>query len=72
MSTVITGAQEREDFRSRVELAIKTLGIETRPCSRCDEPLIFMKTHAGKWQPVDMYLESHFANCEGAAEFRRR
>ncbi len=71
MSTVITGAQEREEFRNRVILAIKVMGIETKPCSRCDEPLIFMKTHTGKWQPVDMYLESHLANCPGAGSFRR-
>jgi hypothetical protein len=71
MPEMKTGAQEREEFRNRVILAIKAMGIETKPCSWCDEPLIFMKTHAGKWQPVDMYLESHFANCPRAGAFRR-
>ena len=66
-----TGNQEREDFRAKVVAQLAEMGIDVGVCRNCNEPIIFLKTTKGKWQPVNMYLESHFSDCPGAREFRR-
>ena len=67
----MTRNEEREALRDKVVVQFAEMGIETQPCRSCGEPIVFMKTTRGKWQPVDLYLESHFANCPGAKEFRQ-
>ena len=66
-----TAAAEREAFRKKVEEQMHAMGIQTKECRDCGEPIIFLPTNKGKFQPVDMFLESHFANCPGADKFRR-
>lgn len=63
--------EEREEFRAKVEQRMGEMGVNLMACRTCGEPIFFLKTHADKWQPIDLYLESHFANCPGAAQHRR-
>ena len=58
--------EEREEFRAKVVRQMAEMGIDILACRSCGDPIVFMKTTSGKWQPVDLYLESHFANCPGA------
>jgi hypothetical protein len=67
----MTGHEEREELRKKVVTQFAEMGIDTQACRSCGEPIVFMKTTKGKWQPVDLYLESHFANCPAAKEYRR-
>lgn len=53
-------------------------------CRDCQEPIVWVRTAAGKSQPVTVstiqiapddhqeYGLSHFADCPGAAKFRKR
>ena len=67
-----TGNQEKEEFRAKVVEQLAEMGIDVATCSKCGDPIIFLKTTKGKWQPVNMYLESHFSDCAAAESFRRR
>lgn len=67
-----TGNQERDEFRAKVIEKLAEMGIDVSTCSKCGDPIIFLKTTRGKWQPVNMFLESHFSDCPGANDFRRR
>lgn len=57
----------------------------THRCKACQQPVIFLKTKAGKNMPVDAASvppgdsefdhtrhKSHFATCPAAARFRRK
>lgn len=63
--------QEREEFRGIVVERLAEMGIDVGTCRKCGEPIIFLKTTKGRWQPVNMYLESHFSDCPAAGDFRR-
>lgn len=63
---------ENETFRKEVVSRLAEMGIDVLSCRECGEPIIFLKTTAGKWQPVNMALESHFSDCPAADKFRRR
>ena len=67
----MTGNEEREKLRDTVMARFAAMGIDNSHCKSCGEPIIFMMTTRGKWQPMDFYLESHFANCPAAKEYRR-
>ena len=67
----MTGNEERDKFRAKVIEQLAEMGIDVQTCSRCGDPIIFLKTTKGKWQPVNMALESHFSDCPAAKEFRR-
>jgi hypothetical protein len=64
--------QEEEDFRQKVVSALAEMGIDVGECRSCGEPIIFLKTTAGKWMPVNMALQSHFSDCPAADRFRKR
>jgi len=68
---MLTGNEERENLKKTVMEKFAAMGIDNDHCRSCGEPIIFLKTTRGKWQPVDFYLESHFANCPNAKEYRR-
>lgn len=71
MSLSETGAQENERFREEVVRRLAAAGIEVQECRSCGDPILFLKTNAGKWQPLNMGLESHFGDCPEANKHRR-
>jgi hypothetical protein len=46
-------------------------GINVTTCRDCGEPIIFLETTMGKWQPLNMALESHFSDCPARDKFRK-
>jgi hypothetical protein len=70
--------------RARVDFAVPR-GVLTRakPCRACSKPILFFNPTGGKTpldvesaiddpkNPVGVRLESHFAHCPKASEFRR-
>jgi len=61
-----------QTLEQQVKEKLNKMSIEIRPCRNCQREIIFMKTHNGKIMPVTLGLESHFIDCPGAKQFRRK
>lgn len=58
-------------FEKVVEDKLVEADIALTPCKGCGELLIFLKTEKGKWMPLDMNLEPHWAKCPDRDKFRK-
>jgi hypothetical protein len=60
-----------QEWKDRVVALLNLMG-EAKPCRDCNRPIWFVKTRAGKWNPIADEGVSHFADCPAAKEFRKR
>lgn len=50
---------------------MKAIGAEAGTCSRCNAPIWWVRTKAGKKAPYNLGGLNHFADCPDAQKFRR-
>jgi hypothetical protein len=55
-----------------IQEKLEEANIAISECFSCGEEIIFLKTIKGKWMPLDMDLEPHWAKCPEADKFRKR
>lgn len=56
----------------RPKITYPYAGQAVQKCAKCPAMIFFHKTEAGKFIPINKEtLESHFADCPAAAQFRR-
>jgi len=59
-------------LKAQVRWRLQLMGIPVQECRDCKEPIIFLRTKTGKFMPVTMALQSHFADCPAANKFRKK
>ena len=57
---------------SEVKTRLEAQGIEIIKCRDCKREIIWLRTKTGKLMPMTLELQSHFIDCPGATQFRRR
>ena len=70
--TVLRLAAEVERLQANIRFLLEHVAAWSRPCSRCQAQIFFVRHSNGVSAPYNPDGSSHFANCPHAAEFRRK
>jgi len=62
---------EPHPIERRMEMLLRLIASEIRPCKACGEVLAFVKHRNGKVAPYTMDGTNHFVNCPNADTFRK-
>lgn len=68
---VTTLERENARLRSNIQLLYKSLGLDQGQCRACGCPIWWVITKNGKRAPFTAEGLNHFADCEGADQFRK-